>query len=124
MKQIICYYVWSSKLKQMKETNIGEFQEIVLLAILILDDQAYGLRIQKEISSRLKRDLSRGALHTALTRLEEKGFLESEYGGATAERGGRRKRYYKLTKGGKAALQQAKELREEMWSLIPNFSLK
>lgn len=108
----------------MKETHIGEFQEIVLLAILILDDQAYGLRIQKEISSRLKRVLSRGALHTALTRLEEKGFLESEYGGATAERGGRRKRYYKLTQSGKAALQQAKEIREELWSLVPNFSLK
>ena len=108
----------------MKETNIGEFQEIVLLAILILDDQAYGLQIQKEISKRLKRELSRGALHTALTRLEEKGFLESEYGGATAERGGRRKRYYKLTNSGKAALQQAKELREEMWSLVPKFSLK
>ena len=108
----------------MKETNIGEFQEIVLLAILILDDQAYGLKIQKEISNRLKRDLSRGALHTALTRLEEKGLLESEYGGATAERGGRRKRFYKLTSSGKASLKQAKEMREEMWSLVPKFSLK
>ena len=108
----------------MKETNIGEFQEIVLLAILILDEQAYGLRIQKELTSRLKRDISRGALHTALTRLEEKGLLESEFGGATAERGGRRKRYYKLTQTGKVSLQQAKEVREEMWSLVPNFSLK
>ena len=108
----------------MKETNIGEFQEIVLLAILILDDQAYGLKIQKEISSRLKREISRGALHTALTRLEEKGLLESEYGGAKAERGGRRKRFYRLTKGGRASLQQAKEVREEMWSLVPKLSLK
>jgi len=108
----------------MKETNIGEFQEIVLLAILILDDQAYGLRIQKEISDRLGRELSRGALHTALTRLEEKGLLESEYGGATAERGGRRKRFYKLTNNGKVSLKQAKEMREEMWSLVPKFSLK
>ncbi|MEM9328946.1 MAG: helix-turn-helix transcriptional regulator [Bacteroidota bacterium] len=108
----------------MKETNIGEFQEIVLLAILILNDQAYGLQIQKEIASRLKREISRGALHTALTRLEEKGLLESEYGGATAERGGRRKRYYQLTNSGKASLQQAKEVREQMWSLVPNFSLK
>ena len=108
----------------MKETNIGEFQEIVLLAILILDDQAYGLKIQKEISNRLKREISRGALHTALTRLEEKGLLESEYGGATAERGGRRKRFYKLTDSGKVSLKQAKEMREEMWSLVPKFSLK
>lgn len=108
----------------MKETNIGEFQEIVLLTILILDEHAYGLKIQKEITARLGRTISRGALHTALTRLEEKGFLESEYGGATSERGGRRKRFYKLTNSGKATLQQAKEMREEMWSLVPNFSLK
>jgi len=108
----------------MKETNIGEFQEMVLLTILILDDQAYGLKIQKEISSRLTREISRGALHTALTRLEEKGLLESEYGGATAERGGRRKRFYKLTNNGKVSLKQAKEMREEMWRLIPKFSLK
>ena len=108
----------------MKGTNLGEFQEIVLLSILVLDDQAYGLRIQKEISERLKRKLSRGALHTALSRLEEKGFLESEYGGATAERGGRRKRFYKLTNAGMESLQQAKELREEMWSLVPKFSLR
>jgi DNA-binding PadR family transcriptional regulator len=106
----------------MKGTNLGEFQEIVLLSILILDDEAYGLKIQKEISERLKRSLSRGALHTALSRLEEKGFIDSRFGGATAERGGRRKRFYTLTNSGKAALKQAKELREEMWSLVPKIS--
>jgi len=107
----------------MKGSNLGEFQEIVLLSILILDEEAYGLKIQKELSSRLKRTMSRGALHTALTRLEEKGFITSKTGGATAERGGRRKRYYSLTNSGKSAIQQAKELREEMWSLVPNFSI-
>ena len=107
----------------MKGSNLGEFQEIVLLSILILDEEAYGLKIQKELSERLKRKLSRGALHTALSRLEEKGFISSQTGGATAERGGRRKRYYSLTNTGKNALQQAKELREEMWSQVPNFSL-
>ncbi|WP_420317073.1 PadR family transcriptional regulator [Ekhidna sp.] len=108
----------------MKGTNLGEFQEIVLLSILILDEQAYGLKIQKEISQRLKRHMSRGALHAALSRLEEKGFLESHVGGATAERGGRRKRYYSLTPSGKESLRQAKELREEMWSMVPKFSLE
>ena len=107
----------------MKGTNLGEFQEIVLLSILILDEEAYGLKIQKEISNRLQRSLSRGALHTALSRLEEKGFIDSHFGGATPERGGRRKRFYKLTNTGKAALKQAKELREEMWSLVPKVSL-
>lgn len=107
----------------MKGSNLGEFQEIVLLSILILDDEAYGLKIQQELSDRLKRTLSRGALHSALSRLEEKGFIASKTGGATAARGGRRKRYYTLTNSGKSALKQAKELREEMWSLVPNFSL-
>ncbi len=106
----------------MKGTNLGEFQEIVLLSILILDDEAYGLRIQKEIIQRLNRSISRGALHAALTRLEEKDFVSSTFGGATAERGGRRKRFYTLTNSGKAALKQTKELREEMWSLIPEIS--
>lgn len=107
----------------MKGTNLGEFQEIVLLSILILDDEAYGLKIQQELSERLKRVLSRGALHAALSRLEEKGFIDSHIGGATTERGGRRKRFYILTNSGKAALRQAKELREEMWSQVPKLSL-
>lgn len=107
----------------MKGANLGEFQEIVLLSILILDKEAYGLKIQQALSERLKRTLSRGALHTALSRLEEKGFIDSYTGGATAERGGRRKRYYSLTSSGKVAITQAKELREEMWSLVPKLSL-
>lgn len=103
---------------------MGEFQEIVLLTILILDEEAYGLKIQQEIIDRTKRPLSRGALHTALSRLEEKNFIESAFGGATTERGGRRKRFYSLTKGGKVAVKQAQELREEMWSLVPKFSIQ
>ncbi len=103
----------------MKGTHLGEFQEVVLLCILVLDDQAYGLKIQKELAERLKRSISRGALHAALSRLEEKDFIESEFAGATAERGGRRKKIYTLTSIGKSALQQARELREEMWGLVP-----
>lgn len=107
----------------MKGTNLGEFQEIVLLSILILDDDAYGMQIQKEISERLKRALSRGALHAALSRLSDKGYISSNMGGATAERGGRRKRFYTLTNSGKLALKQTKELREEMWSLVPKLNI-
>ncbi len=103
---------------------IGEFQEIVMLAILVLDDNAYGVTIQKELKIRLNRDCSRGALHTALTRLQEKGFIASEMGGASAIRGGRRKRYYTVTNKGKVALKEAKDMRDQMWQAIPNFSLK
>ena len=106
----------------MKGTHLGEFQEIVMLSILILDDNAYGLTIQEEIDTRMKRSVSRGALHTALTRLEEKGFISSAYGEPTAERGGRRKRYYEVSKKGIETLKEAKELRQDMWNLIPKLA--
>lgn len=108
----------------MQETYLGEFQEIVMLAILVLDDNAYGVSIQKELKQRLNRECSRGALHTALTRLQEKGLISSEMGGASAIRGGRRKRYYTVTNKGKVALKAAKDSRDLMWKAIPNFSLK
>lgn len=106
----------------MKGINLGEFQEIVMLSILILDKNAYGVTIQEEIDRRMKRSISRGALHTALTRLEEKGLIASDYGDPSPERGGRRKRYYEVTNKGLATLQEAKELRENMWELIPKLS--
>ncbi|RKQ51537.1 PadR family transcriptional regulator [Roseivirga pacifica] len=108
----------------MKGTYLGEFQEIVLLTILVLDENAYGVSIQEEIGERTGRAVSRGALHTALTRLEEKGFIQSEYGGATAERGGRRKRFYQVTNLGKSALEEAKTLREDLWSSVPKVALQ
>ncbi|MFY0591372.1 PadR family transcriptional regulator [Roseivirga sp.] len=108
----------------MKGTYLGEFQEIVLLTILVLGENAYGITIQDEIASRTGRDVSRGALHTALTRLDEKGFISSEYGGATAERGGRRKRYYQVSNLGKNALEEAKSVRDDLWSSVPKISIQ
>lgn len=107
----------------MKGTYLGEFQEIVLLVILILDSNAYGVTVRKEMEERIKRNVNRGALHTAFVRLEEKGFIRSEMGGATATRGGRRKRYYTVTNKGKVALDKARNIREQLWSAIPNFSI-
>lgn len=108
----------------MQGKYLGEFQEIIMLAILVLDDNAYGVSIKKELKKRLNRDCSRGALHTALMRLQEKGLITSEMGGADAKRGGRRKRYYTVTNKGKVALKEAKDMRDQMWQAIPNFSLK
>lgn len=108
----------------MKGTYLGEFQEIVLLTILILEDNAYGVTIQQEIKAQVNREISRGALHTALTRLEEKGFIQSTYGGASAIRGGRRKRFYQVSNTGKIALKRAKDLRDKLWRAAPNFSIK
>lgn len=94
---------------------IGEFEELVLLTIAVLGDDAYGVTIKEEIEKRANRSISIGALHSTIARLEDKGFLKSDLGGATRERGGRRKRYYQLTQSGKSALHDIRNLREDLW---------
>jgi PadR family transcriptional regulator, regulatory protein PadR len=94
---------------------IGEFEELVLLTIAVLGDDAYGVSIKEDIEVRSGRGISIGALHSTIARLEEKGFLKSFLGGATQERGGRRKRFYQLTNTGKSALHDIKNLRDELW---------
>lgn len=102
----------------MKGSYLGEFQELVLLAILSLNTQAYGVSIQLKIKEVAGRDITRGALHSALSRLEEKGFLKSAFGEATKERGGRRKRFYTVTASGIGALEEAQLIRESFRSNI------
>jgi PadR family transcriptional regulator PadR len=96
---------------------LGEFEEIVLLTIATLGNEAYGVMIQKDIEERSNRTISIGALHSTITRLEEKGFLKSWVGGATKERGGRSKRYYEITQAGKKSVADTKSLRDELWDL-------
>jgi PadR family transcriptional regulator, regulatory protein PadR len=96
---------------------LGEFEELVLLTIAVLGEDAYGVQIQKSIEERSNRAISIGALHSTITRLEEKGFLESWLGGATKERGGRSKRYYEITQAGKRAVAETKNVRDELWIL-------
>ena len=98
------------------KTYLGEFEELVLLTIATLGDEAYGVAIKDSIEERCDRTISIGALHSTITRLEEKKFLNSWVGGATAERGGRSKRYYEVTKDGKLALASAKSMRDELWA--------
>lgn len=98
-------------------TYLGEFEELVLLTIAALDGDAYGVSIQQDIEKRCNRTISIGALHSTITRLEEKGFLKSWLGGATQERGGRSKRFYEVTQAGKLALSEVKSLRDELWSI-------
>lgn len=96
---------------------IGEFEELVLLTIAALDENAYGVSIKEDIELRTDRSISIGALHSTITRLEEKGFIKSWLGDPTQERGGRRKRYFELTNQGKVALRNVKALRDELWDL-------
>lgn len=106
----------------MKGTYLGEFEELVLLAVAIRTGDAYGASIVNEIELQLARPVNLGAVHTSLHRLEEKGLLKSETGGVTAERGGRRKRLYKVTAKGREALEEAKTIRNQMWASIPNIA--
>ena len=76
----------------MKKTKLGEFEELVLLAVAALRQDAYGVEIKRELETRLKEKLSVGSIQSALKRMEEKGFLTSEFGEATLKRGGKRKR--------------------------------
>ena len=94
---------------------LGEFEQIVLLAVLRLKDGAYGVPIRSEIEERTGRQVSVGALYATLDRLEAKGFVESWFADATPRRGGRSKRYFRLTTEGAAALTRSKEMLQKMW---------
>ena len=94
------------------------------MAIGILGEEAYGVTIKDEIEKQTRRRPSVGALHSALYRLEKKNYVTSHEAGATAERGGRRKRYYEMTSKGKEALLKAHELRTGMLGLIPGIDLE
>lgn len=107
----------------MSKHHLGEFEEIVMLTVAILADEAYGVAIIDEMESRLNRKVSIGALQTVLRRLEKKGYLSSQFGEATNMRGGKRKRYFSLTTYGKNVLTEVKEQRLGLWEAIPNFSL-
>ncbi|MEP1033292.1 helix-turn-helix transcriptional regulator [Ekhidna sp.] len=104
---------------------IGEFEELVLLTIANLAKNAYGVGILNDITERANRKLSIGALHSTLTRLEEKGYISSYLGEPTNERGGRRKRYFELTDSAVTELNNMKALRDQLWAGSKvNLSLK
>ena len=103
----------------MKKFQLGEFEEIVMLTVGILHNDAYGVSIKKEIETRLNRKVSVGALQTALKRLEDKGYLKSREGESTQERAGRPKRYFTITAYGKKAMEYTHSTRNELWKAIP-----
>jgi PadR family transcriptional regulator, regulatory protein PadR len=102
-----------------KKYQLGEFEEIVILTIAILYKEAYGVSIKREIETRLSRNVSMGALHTALVRLEDKGYIKSHDGEGTEERAGRPKKYFQVTALGKKAMAYSKETRDQLWRAIP-----
>ena len=108
----------------MKGTNLGEFEELVLLTIAALVNDAYSVAICDELEKHTGRSAKLGVVHAVLNRMEEKGLVKSKLGEATSVRGGKRKRYYSITNAGKAALIKAKDVRDQLWNQIPDFALK
>lgn len=102
----------------MKKTKLGEFEELVLLTVAVLKEEAYGVEIKRELESRLEETLSVGSIQSALKRMEEKGFLTSEFGEATKQRGGKRKRIYTASTQGMQVLQEMKDIRSSLWDSI------
>ncbi len=107
----------------MKKYPLGEFEEIVLLTVGILYDEAYGVAIKQEMEEQLERKISVGALQSALRRMEEKGYLSSREGESTSLRGGRPKRFFTITAHGKKALVHARDIRTKLWNQIPKIAL-
>ena len=104
--------------------TLGEFEEIVLLVTASLEEDAYGVTVTQEIERQTGRSVGFNTVHTTLQRLEEKGLISSKMGGATAERGGRRKRYFTITALGSRALRDVKEIREKLWGAVPSRMLR
>jgi len=103
----------------MNKSYLGEFEEMVLTMVALLGEGAYGNPIVQEFQSKLNRKVSLSAIHLTLSRLEDKGLVTSVLGGATNERGGRRKRMYTITNQGLDILKAMKDARSELWKLIP-----
>jgi DNA-binding PadR family transcriptional regulator len=102
---------------------LGEFEEMVLILVAALQEDAYGAAIADEIENRLKREVNLSAVHVTLYRLEDKGLIKSALGGATKERGGRRKRIYTITSAGMAMLKAMKESRITLWKMVPQLKI-
>ncbi|MHA7101182.1 PadR family transcriptional regulator [Roseivirga pacifica] len=108
----------------MGRAQIGEFEELVLLTVGVLYDDAYAVAIAKELEDQSGRSVAVSAVHKSLYRLEEKGMLESRLGDPESKRGGKRKRLFNITSYGKKALDESLDLRSKLRSQIPELAFK
>lgn len=106
----------------MKGSNLGELEELIMLNVALLFDEAYGVAIMKEIKTRCNRSISISTVHAALARLQEKGFVSSRYAGESTERGGRRKHLFRVTMAGQKALEEVRSQRNNIWNEIPSIA--
>lgn len=106
----------------MKNKGLGEFEELILLAVCILGENAYGISVKEEVEKHSGRSVLLGAVHITLYRLQDKGLLKSKLGGQSEKRGDRRKRLFNVTDLGMKQLKVSQEVRQQMWKLIPQLS--
>ncbi len=106
----------------MKAQSLGEFEELVLLMVAALHDEAYGVSILENLEDKQGKKINISAVHVALKRLEDKGFVKSRFGGITEDRGGRRKKFYVITALGKRMLDSQYDLRTSLYRQIPKIS--
>ena len=105
--------------KDMSRDSLGNFELMVLLSLLRLDDEAYGVSICDEMQDRTGRDFAVASVYAALERLEQKGFVSSRLGEATPERGGRAKRYFAVTKLGLREVRDVQRSLTKLWQGLP-----
>ncbi len=106
----------------MKGSNLGELEELIMLHVALLYDEAYGAAIMKEVKLRCNRSISLSTVHAALARLHEKGYVTSRYGGESTERGGRRKHLFRVTPAGQKVLEEVRTQRNTIWNDIPSIA--
>lgn len=107
-----------------KGNHLGEFEELILLGVASLLQEAYGVSVKKYLSAEAGRDVNISAIHQGLKRLQSKGLVTSYVGGATQLRGGRSKRFFELTETGQSTLKGIMELKIQLYNKVPNFSIK
>jgi PadR family transcriptional regulator, regulatory protein PadR len=103
---------------------LGEFELMLLLAVIHLGDQAYGVPISRELESHRERGVSVGSVYAALERLEAKGLVTSSLGDPTPERGGKAKRYFRITKEGLRQVRETRRVLTRLWQAIPDYKLQ
>jgi PadR family transcriptional regulator PadR len=108
----------------MKDQSLGEFEELVLLMVAALHDEAYGVAILESLEEKTEKNFNISAIHVVLKRMEDKGFVRSRFGGITDNRGGRRKKFYVITALGKRMLDNQYTLRVDIYKQIPKISFR
>ncbi len=103
--------------------KIGALEEMVIILAAVLQEDAYAVSIRREYVERTDKEISIPAIHTVLKRLEDKGLLRSYESAPTSERGGRKKRIYKITTSGYQLISELRSQRESLWSLVPKMSI-